>query len=115
MHALLVQLKDAATQFTIIGTKQTEPNMVIETLAFHRDKSTGTGQDCTIGFKQVRVVSSQTVALPQPHISAGGGLPTTPKGQQALVPDDLSLDEARSLFAGLGWVTSVPANAAALP
>ena len=115
VHALLVELKEAATQFTIYGTKQTEPNMVIESLSFHRDKSTGTGQDCTIGFKQVRVVTSQTVALPQPHISAGGGLPTTPMGQQALTPDDLSYQEAVTLYSSLGWVTSVPGNASSLP
>ena len=98
VQALLVQLKEAATQFTVIGTKQTEPNMVIETLSFHRDQGTGTGQDLTIGFKQVRIVTTQTVALPVIHLSAGGGLPTAPKGQQALVPDDLSLSEARQLF-----------------
>jgi hypothetical protein len=85
-HALLVQLKNSAQVIDVYGSKQTEFSMVIETLTFHRDADTGTGEDVTIGLKQVRIVSTQTVALPVPNLSAGGGLPTVPKGQQSPQP-----------------------------
>lgn len=113
-HGLLVELKNQAVVFGIFGSKQSEPNMVIESLSFHRDAQTGTGEDLVIGFKQVRVVSTQTITLPVPHVSAPA---PKPMGQQALVPDDLSMNEAAQLFASLGWIPSppTPAGNSALP
>ena len=90
-HSLLVQLKSLAQKFTVFGSKQTEPDMVIETLTIHRDAGTGTGEALTIGFKQVRIVSTATVALPIPHLSAGGATPPANHGAQQTTTPPASL------------------------
>lgn len=74
MIALLGLLKNQAMTFTVYGSKQTQPSMVIEDLTLHRGapEETGTGADIEIGFKQVRIVSTQTVNAP---------LPTVPRAQ----------------------------------
>ena len=86
MHSLLVSLKNSAQLFTVYGTKETCTNMVIESLAFSRSKDTGTGETCTIGLKQVRIVSTQVVAAPIAGLPAGGGVPPIKKGPQDPVP-----------------------------
>lgn len=81
-HALLVQLKNSAQLIDVIGTKQVEFDMVIETLTFLRDADTGTGENITIGLKKVRIVSTKTVAAPIPFLAGGGGTPPTSHGNQ---------------------------------
>ena len=82
IHTLLVQLKNSAQLIDVFGTKQTEYDMAIEELTFHRGPDTGTSEDITIGLKKIRIVSTQTVAAPIPNLSAGGGLKTVNKGAQ---------------------------------
>lgn len=86
LHGLLLDLKNAATQFTVVGTKQAMSPMVIESLAFHRDKDTGSGEEITIGFKQVRIVTTDTVPNPTPFLPGGGGKAAANKGVQGPVP-----------------------------
>ena len=86
MHALLVQLKNSAQKFTVVGTKQSEQNMVIEELAFSRSSDTGSGEEATITLKQVRVVLTDVVAAPIPNLPAGGGKPPANHGNQSTTP-----------------------------
>lgn len=81
-HALLVQLQKKAQLFNVFGSKQTQYDMVIEGLVFVRNADTGSGEDLSISLKEVRIVSSQTVPAPIPHLSAGGGLKTVDHGGQ---------------------------------
>lgn len=86
-HALLVQLKNSAQVFTVFLSKGGEyDSMVIEKLSFMRSSDTGSGEDITIGLKQVLIVTTQTVAAPIPHLSAGGAKPTVNKGAASAVP-----------------------------
>lgn len=103
LHLLLVSLKNAATSFTVVGTKEgIVPSMFIEHLSFHRDAGTGTGEEITIGLKQILIVSTQTVTvIPISNLSAGGGLPSTNLGAQAAVPVTISI---------AAKVTSTPGN-----
>jgi hypothetical protein len=86
MQWLLVFLKNNATIFTLVGSKQTESTMAIEVLAFHRSGETGTGQDITIGLKKLNVVTTQTVAAPILNLPGGGGKPPTAQGPQTPTP-----------------------------
>lgn len=86
MHTLLVNLKNTAQVFTVLGTKKTLTPMVIETLSFSRTNETGSGEDVTIGLKEIRQVSTQTVTAPIPNLSAGGGKPPAAHGGQDPVP-----------------------------
>lgn len=68
---LLVRLKDAAQLVTVYGSKQHIEgldNMVIETLTTHRSGSTGAAEEITIGFKEVRIVETNTVSAPIPAL-----------------------------------------------
>jgi hypothetical protein len=91
LHAQLLVLKNAAQLFTVFGSFQTENNMAIESLTFTRSGDTGTGEDITIGFKQITVVSTQTVAVPIASLPAGGGVPTVATGQQVPTPAPTSV------------------------
>lgn len=90
MKKLLAGLKNSAQLFTVQGSKQTQANMVIETLQSHRGApdETGTGMDLTIGLKQVRLVSTSTVPAPLPSIPAAK--PPVNKGAQDGAPMDPS-------------------------
>ena len=93
LHQLLRSLKSAATLFTVTGTKEGPvPNMAIEHLSFHRDAQTGTGEDITIGLKQILIVTTQTVAVqPISNLSGGGGVDSTALGAQGLTPAPTSI------------------------
>jgi hypothetical protein len=64
MHRMLQSLKNDATLFSVAGSKQTADNMAIESLTFTRSSETGTGEDIEIGFKQINIVTTQTVTVP---------------------------------------------------
>lgn len=81
-HAKLKQLKDSAQLLSVFGTKQVGLQMAIESLSFVRNGDTGTGEMVTVGFKEVRLVSTKVVAVPIPHLSAGGGNPPANHGAQ---------------------------------
>ena len=84
LHDLLLEQKDAARTFTVVGTKQSMFPMVIESLSFHRDKDTGSGEEISIGFKQVRIVTTETVPNPTPFLPGNGGKkPVNHGGQNA--------------------------------
>jgi hypothetical protein len=91
LHAQLVTLKNAAQLFTVFGSFQTESNMAIESLTFTRSGDTGTGEDIAIGFKQITVVTTQTVAVPIASLAGGGGVPTVATGQQVPTPGSNSV------------------------
>jgi hypothetical protein len=82
LHQLLCNLKNQAQIFTVWGSKDFCGSMVIEKLSFTRDVDTGTGESLTIGFKELRVVATQVVTAPIPHLSAGGGVPPVGHGGQ---------------------------------
>jgi hypothetical protein len=86
VHQKLLELKNNAQIIKVIGTKQENPTMVIESLSFMRDMDTGTGESLTIGFKEIRQVATQTVTVPTPNLSAGGGVPPVSHGGQDPVP-----------------------------
>lgn len=88
LHQLLRSLKSAATLFTVTGTKEGPvPSMVIEHLSFHRDAGTGTGEEITIGLKQILIVTTQTVAVqPISNLSGGGGVDSAALGAQTATP-----------------------------
>ena len=90
IHQLLSSLKSAATLFTVVGTKEGPvPNMAIEHLSFHRDADTGTGEEIEIGFKQILIVTTQTVAVqPISNLPGGGGKTPTALGAQGANPAD---------------------------
>ena len=114
MHMLLVDLKNAAQQFTVLGSKRTLSPMVIESLSFSRTNHTGSGEEVTIGLKEVRIVSTKTVPLPVPNLPAGGGAPPASHGQQdptpvAPVEAESVLSQALSALRGLaGGAAAVP-------
>lgn len=105
-HALLVQLRTAATFFNVFGSKQTQYGMVIEDLTFVRDANTGSGEDLTIGLKEVRVVTTQTVPVPIPNLSAGGGLKTVDHGGQdpTIAKKSLAVQAINATTAAIGQV-----------
>ena len=105
MHDLLLQLKNAATQFTVVGTKQSMSPMVIESLSFHRDKDTGSGEEITIGLKQVRIVTTQTVPAPSPvpFLPAGGGKPAASHGARDPAPVTIQSVASRAYDTIKGW------------
>jgi hypothetical protein len=85
-HAQMIALKNAAQIVQVFGTKQVNFSMVVETASFMRDVDSGTGEVLTIGFKEIRVVSTQVVTAPIPHLSAGGGKPPVSHGAQTPEP-----------------------------
>lgn len=96
MMALLVGLKNSAQVFVIFGSKQTLGSMVIETLTMHRGapEDTGTGADITIGLKEIRVVSTNTIAVPLPKVPRAN----TPLNKGAQDPTSADPAKMESLF-----------------
>ena len=66
--AFLQNLKNSAQLLIVNGTKQTCANMVIESIVQHRDADTGTGADLTVGFEQLRLVTTTRVPAPAPTV-----------------------------------------------
>jgi hypothetical protein len=62
--AKLLELKNNAQLVTLVGSKQTLENMVIETLGYMRSEDEGTGATITIGLKELRIVTYQQVPVP---------------------------------------------------
>ena len=83
MHQALEDAKNSAQTFDVFGSKNSLGPMVIESLAFSRDASTGSGETVTIGLKELRVVTTQTATVPIPNLSAGGGTSAANHGAQS--------------------------------
>jgi hypothetical protein len=78
----LQTLKNNAQQIDVIGSKSFCSPMTITGLTTVRNADTGTGADITIELTEVRIVQTQTVAVPIPNLPAGGGNVPQQKGQQ---------------------------------
>jgi hypothetical protein len=108
MVELLSGLKDAAQQFHVFGSKNDLFPMVIETLSTRRaaPEDTGTGIEITIGFKQIRLVSTQTVSVPVPSTTTPRAAPPKEKGAQDGPEASTAVSES-VLFAGIAAVKSL--------
>ena len=80
--AQLLALKTSAQLLEVLGTKEICFPMVISGMTTVRSAEQGTGAEITLQFTEVRIVSTQTVAAPIPHLPAGGGTPL-PKTREA--------------------------------
>lgn len=80
-HDQLKYLRDTSQLIEVVGSKGTYDNMTIENLTMKRTEGEGSGATFTISLKQVRLVSSTTVAAPVP--TKPGGNTQVQKGSQA--------------------------------
>lgn len=80
MYELLELLRTTGTLITVYGSKNGCKNMAIESVNMDRSSDTGTGAEFIIKLKEIRFVTTQTVAAPQPTIKAA--VPPVSKGQQ---------------------------------
>jgi hypothetical protein len=62
--SVLEQLKDTAQIISLNGSKEVCSSMVIESFAYTRSSDEGTGATITIGFKEIRIVQTQSVTAP---------------------------------------------------
>lgn len=67
-YAQLKTLKDTATLIVVVSPKWLYENMLIKSFEMHRGHEEGTGASFTIHIQEIRVVSSQVTAAPQPTI-----------------------------------------------
>ncbi len=76
--------KNAAQLLTVVGTKGSVDNMVIEKLNYTADSDTGTGRSITLGLREIRIVQTVTVNAPKPTLPRA----RTPvsKGAQNTIP-----------------------------
>lgn len=88
-------LKNTAQQIDLLGSKQSCSPMVIEKFSTVRSAETGTGADITIGLREVRIVTTQTVPVSIPNLSGGGGVPPKNKGSQD--PQDAPVQTQKSV------------------
>lgn len=104
MILLLTFLKNAAQQFTVYGSKQDLAPMVIEVLTSRRGapEDTGTGVEITLGFKEVRLVSTSTADVPLPKIPRAS--PPVDNGQQD-GPEAEPADMSSALLTLAKWFT----------
>jgi hypothetical protein len=94
---LLDALKTAAQLFTVCGSKNFRTNMVIDTLETHRDADS-TGVHMTLGLKEIRIVSTGTVAAPTPSIPRAAAPKN--KGPQNTKPAPLPIGSHAADLAG---------------
>jgi hypothetical protein len=92
--AQLQLLKNTAQLLDVIGSKQFCSPMVIENITTVRAQEQGTGADITLALKEVRLVVTQTVPVPIPNLSGGGGVPPANKGAQD--PQDAPVQTQKS-------------------
>jgi hypothetical protein len=96
--ATLTNLLGQAQLFTLQGTKQTETNMVLTSVAHSRGSDEGSGAALTLKFEQIRIVATQVVSAPIPALPRAVG--QVHKGAQN--PSDGTADQQKSvLLAGL--------------
>lgn len=76
--------KNAAQLLTVVGTKGSVDNMVIQKLNIQADAETGTGRAITLALKEVRIVTTTTVNAPKPTIPRAKT--PVPKGAQNTTP-----------------------------
>jgi outer membrane lipoprotein SlyB len=104
LHAKLQELKNAGQAFTVLGSKNTLPSMFIDVLSFSRAFETGSGENVTIGLKQVRTVSTSVVVAPIPNLSAGGAKKPANHGGQ----DPANAPPAQATSALSSLLSSLP-------
>jgi Dit-like tail protein len=97
-YELLELLRTTGTLITVYGSKNGCKNMAIESINMDRSAETGTGAEFIIKLKEIRFVTTQTVAAPAPTIKAA--VPKATKGPKnptdAPAPQTQSV--AKSLF-----------------
>ena len=108
-HDQLEVLRTTAQLIQVVGTKGTYDNMEIESWDMERNPDTGSGATFTITLKQVRFVSTTTVAAPVSTKPAGAaavsaGNQTT---KDATPQSQSVLSFFSSLFQGLTTPTTV--------
>jgi hypothetical protein len=69
-YELLELLRTTGVLITVYGSKNGCQNMAIESINMDRSADTGTGAEFIIKLKEIRFVSTQTVAAPAPTIKA---------------------------------------------
>jgi hypothetical protein len=94
MYELLELLRTTGTLITVYGSKNGCKNMAIESINMDRSSDTGTGAEFIIKLKEIRFVTTQTVAAPQPTIKAA--VPKVTKGPQN--PTDAPAPQTKSVL-----------------
>ena len=99
MISQLSALMGSAQLFTVLGSKNSQANMILISMTSHRGDitETGTGAQLELQFKQVRIVSTNTVTAPIPALPRAQS-PVT-KGQQD--PGNASSGASQSV---LTWI-----------
>ena len=97
MYELLELLRTTGTLITVYGSKNGCQNMAIESVNMDRSADTGTGAEFIIKLKEIRFVTTQTVAAPQPTIKAA--VPQASKGPQN--PSDAPAPQQKSVALNL--------------
>lgn len=111
MHTALSTLKSSAQLFSVLGTKKVLFPMAIESLDFSRSAETGSGENITIGFKEMRIVTTQVVPAPIPNLSAGGGTPAANHGGQDPAPVVQQSAASAALAAVVGYFSPATQSA----
>jgi hypothetical protein len=102
MIETLALLKNQAQTFTVIGSKQTFTPMVIEEFTPHRGApdDTGTGVEINLGFKELRIVTTNTVAIVLPAPTLPRAQPPVNLGKQDFVFDS-DYSKTKSVLKGV--------------
>lgn len=79
---------------TLVGTKKSKSNMVIESFNHTRDADTGTGAEITLVLKEIRQVTTQIVAAPVPTKPRA----KTPNNKGPQNPQDDSVQAPKTSF-----------------
>jgi hypothetical protein len=101
-----IGLLSSAQLFHVVGSKMDQTNMILTSMAVHRGEisETGTGAQIEFSFKQIRIVSTNTVTAPIATLPRGQT--TVTKGSQdppnAAVEQQKSVALLLSQYAGSG-------------
>lgn len=95
--ALLTALKNSAQLISVLGSKETEDDMVITSIAHTRNKDTGSGASITLTLEKVRIVATNVVAAPVPSDSLPGANASSNKGTQN--PSEASTEQQKKSVA----------------
>jgi hypothetical protein len=97
VHKMLEQLRNDAYVFSVITKAAVYPSMVIEKWSMKRDAQSGTGAGISVSLKQLRLVETKSVQVPQP-VQPRGQLPKNNGTQQ---PKAVTATDDRSFAAFL--------------
>lgn len=92
----LLAIKNEGRLFTIETTLRTYDDMVMLTLEVNRNSQRGNGLYFTATAKQLIVVSTETVEIPEPKVQRGNGKGS--QGNKPLKDGGLAGDSASALF-----------------